>query len=59
MHIAEGFLPLEWCLAWFAVTQIPLAIVEGIVVALVLRLLQEHGVEVEMWQPQEVSGSEV
>jgi cobalt/nickel transport system permease protein len=42
----------------FAVTQVPLAIVEGITVALVLRLLQEHGVAVEMWQPKEVSGSE-
>lgn len=42
----------------FAVTQVPLAIVEGITVALVLRLLQERGVALEMWQPKEVSGSE-
>lgn len=43
----------------FTVTQVPLAIVEGITVALVLRLLQEHGVAVERWQPTGVSGSEV
>lgn len=42
----------------FAVTQIPLAIVEGITVALVLKLLQEHGVGVEMWQAKGVSRSE-
>jgi cobalt/nickel transport system permease protein len=42
----------------FAVTQVPLAIVEGITVALVLKLLQEHGVVVEMWQPKGVSVSE-
>jgi cobalt/nickel transport system permease protein len=42
----------------FAVTQVPLAIVEGLTVALVLKLLQEHGVGVEMWQAKGVSRSE-
>lgn len=42
----------------FALVQVPIAIVEGIAVALVLRLLQEHGVAVEMWQPKEVSVGE-
>jgi cobalt/nickel transport system permease protein len=42
----------------FAVTQVPLAIIEGITVALALKLLQEHGVAVEMWQPKGVSVSE-
>ncbi len=42
----------------FSVTQVPLAIVEGIVVALALRILQEHGVAVEIWRPKEVSVSE-
>lgn len=52
-------LSFEAFLGIFAVTQVPLAIVEGITVALVLRLLQEHGVAVGMWQPKEVSRSEV
>jgi cobalt/nickel transport system permease protein len=51
-------LSFEAFLGIFALVQVPLAIVEGIAVALVLRLLQEHGVAVELWQPKEVSGSE-
>ena len=52
-------LSFEAFLGIFALVQVPLAIVEGIAVALVLRLLQEHGVAVELWQPKEVSRSEV
>lgn len=55
----EGFLlSFGAFLGIFTLVQIPIAIVEGIAVALVLRLLQEHGVAVEMWRPKEVSGSE-
>ncbi|WP_187120177.1 energy-coupling factor ABC transporter permease, partial [Methanomassiliicoccus luminyensis] len=38
MHIMEGFLPLEWCLVWFAIS-IPIVAWGAIKV---IRTLREH-----------------